>query len=300
MGMTMRMLTAFSLLFITSLLIPFNAVGAQQAGELVVNEPTEVFADDGEVVWQGAPGEIYRVLSVDADWALVAVGAEADAILGWVQLDGRVALRPSEVAAPAPAPASAPAPQPTATPIPPSGPGTVLRSDDFSDPGRATLPRTSVNQNHAAGYVDGEYEIRSGRSDNTVAFVSVSAPGYQNMSVAADVRVFGGPQSRGASLACRNSNLGDYRAHFRVEQQMVFIQREGQALVQVPAPALRRGDAVNRIELWCVGTTITVMANGVTVATTEDATLPGPGSVQLGVQGSGSTARFDNLVITQR
>jgi len=63
--------------------------------------------------------------------------------------------------------------------------------------------------------------------------------------------------------------------------------------------AVRAGEAVNRLELRCVGTTITGTVNGVDVVSINDPAY-GEGSHALGVRGSGTIARFDNLVVTQR
>jgi len=56
---------------------------------------------------------------------------------------------------------------------------------------------------------------------------------------------------------------------------------------------------MNRIELTCVGATITASINGTQVAAVQDITYA-TGRHFIGVNGAGSTGRFDNLVVTQR
>ena len=58
------------------------------AAELVVLGPAPVYSDYGEVLWIAAPGERYRVVTMDGDWVLgindVVVGTSYVARVGWL------------------------------------------------------------------------------------------------------------------------------------------------------------------------------------------------------------------------
>jgi len=70
-------------------------------------------------------------------------------------------------------------------------------------------------------------------------------------------------------------------------------------LLDQGATIIRTGDVVNRLELICAGTTISGVVNGTIVGTVVDR-AHATGSNRIGVGGSGSIGRFDNLVVTQR
>ena len=218
---------------------------------------------------------------------------------------------PAEVptAAPPPPTPVPPPPAPTATVQPPSGPGTVLLSDDFNDPTRAQLPLAPTGAERSQGYIGGEYEIINGDTQAT-SVEDVLVPGsYQDTSIAIDVRVYGGiPRLRGAHIVCRGVGVGTgyVLALYPEEQRFALLRRQPSMpnspvvlLEQRGLGAIRPGEGVNRLELSCVGPTITGSVNGVVVATVQDPTFAA-GRHAIGVRGSGTTARFDNLVVTQR
>ena len=193
---------------------------------------------------------------------------------------------------------------PTPTAVARPEPGTVLLSDNFDDPTMASLPRGPVNPNIVSQrYIDGEYEIGIGP---TVAEIGVPVPGtYIDSAIAVSAKVFGGSEQRGIVLACRRQDQpeGAYRLVVRPGQQHFLLQRnDGGAIVNLTdqgSGVIRAGDAWNRIELACVGNTISATINGTELGAVQDTTYS-LGRHHMNVAGTGATARFDDLVVTQR
>jgi hypothetical protein len=213
-------------------------------------------------------------------------------------------LAPSE---PQPTTLPVASPLPTAT-MQPSGPGTVLLADNFDDVSRPNFPLAPVGQNRSQGYVDGQYELINGDVGGNP--VPAILPGtYANSSIAIDVRVFGGPESRGGYVTCRqrlDAGAGideGYRLLLRPGSGELLLQRFNPSgvvtLLTQPSTAIRRGDAVNRIELTCSGPSISATINGTPVASVQDTTYTS-GQHRFGVIGAGATGRFDNLLVTQQ
>jgi len=205
-----------------------------------------------------------------------------------------------------PMPANTPVPAATATPLP--GPGSVLLSDNFDDPTRAQLPLSSTSPQESQGYVDGEYEIINGQAGpGSVADVLV--PGnYFDSSISVDARAIGGIQGRRAvQVFCRAGGGGAYALDIYPDEQRVILLRRQPSTPGSPAilidqrgtSVIRAGEAVNRVELACVGPVITGTVNGVVVATVNDPNYTS-GRSGIAARGSGTRARFDNLVVTQR
>jgi hypothetical protein len=202
-----------------------------------------------------------------------------------------------------PMPANTPVPAATATPLP--GPGAVLLSDNFDDPSRAQLPISSDDQ-ESQGYVSGEYEIINGRAElNSLSDVLV--PGrYSDSSTSIDARITGGTQGRRAvGLTCRQE-AGSYGMDVYPDDQRVHlfwrqpnVPGTNTFIDNRSISAIRTGDAVNRLELACVGSVIAASVNGVVVGSVND-TRYTSGRHRIVVRGSGARARFDNLVVTQR
>lgn len=210
---------------------------------------------------------------------------------------------------PTAAPEPAPPPAPEATPRP-TGPGAVLFEDNFDDPTKATLPLGPSDPNtRSQGYVGGKYEIVNGLTGQSVGtWVGPTIPGiYSDTSIAMDARVFGGPDTRSIVLTCRRQPAGNSGVWVAVrpQEQRFFIYRGDGApspfitLLDQRSAAIRQGDVMNHLELSCVGNAMTLTINGVQVAQVQDSAFA-LGRHAFGVAGTGSTARFDNLVLTQR
>jgi hypothetical protein len=195
--------------------------------------------------------------------------------------------------------------QPTATSRP--GPGAVLLEENFDDPARAILLLTSNNPStRSMGYVDGEYEIQSGLTMPGVVGSPLPETGADT-SIAIDGRVYGGPDTRGVYVLSRWSQAEGVVAAYRfgvlpAQGRFTLERQDGSrvvSLVSQPSSAIRGGEAMNRLELTCVGPSISASINGTPVAAIQDPSYPN-GRHFIGVNGAGSSGRFDNLVVTQR
>jgi hypothetical protein len=220
-----------------------------------------------------------------------------------------------------PAPDVQPAPTPTAQPTTPptvatatpqaSGPGTTLLSDNFDDPTRAQLPLAPTGGVRSQGYADGEYEVING-APSPEGVQDVSVPGrFSDTSISIDARLYGGiTNRRNAYVMCRATQRSEDPRNagyvFRIypdSQMFELIRREAPdritVLLNQASTAIRQGEATNRLELTCAGNTIRASVNGVAVATVQDGMYQA-GQHRIGAGGSGTTVRFDNLVVTQR
>lgn len=132
---------------------------------------------------------------------------------------------------------------------------------------------------------------------------------FDNSVISIDVRIVGDVASRYAFVVCRDVTADglakQYRASIVPEGQRLILSRwESGAqtvLSDTRDEVIRAGNAANRLELSCAGTTIAASVNGKGLASVEDTTLSrgdhaiGAGTF-AGVEGT-VEARFDNLVV---
>ena len=207
-----------------------------------------------------------------------------------------VAASPGAVASPSPAPK-------------PTTPPGVFVADNFDQEEFGQLQRTSPRPNdYTFAYDAGEY-VMTKINPALPAAPIVFVPGTFNNSVlAADVRIMGNVASRYAFVVCRDQSTGgqtkQYRASIVPDGRRVILSRWDSGAQRVLSeardePAIRTGNAVNRLELRCTGVRIAAVVNGKVVATADDMTLDkgehglGAGTF-AGVEGT-LEARFDNL-----
>jgi hypothetical protein len=194
---------------------------------------------------------------------------------------------------------------------PAAAPGTVLLSDNFDDPANGKLT--------AANYVGGQYRLRVTTAGMTsLSNPSSAVPGtYGDVSIAVDAQMPPNqPTPYAIHVACRvqegaaaAQGAGYYLLAVDPVQGRVsmFLRKDGRLVegafpTRQESPAVRRGGESNRIELSCVGDTLTAAVNGQQVLSVRDTTFRA-GRAQIGFEhgvGLGAEARFDNLVLTQR
>jgi tRNA A-37 threonylcarbamoyl transferase component Bud32 len=208
----------------------------------------------------------------------------------------RVAASPGAVASPSPAPR-------------PTTPPGVFLADNFDQEEFGQLQRTSPRpSDYTFAYDAGEY-VMTKINPALPAAPIVFVPGTFNNSVlAVDVRIMGDVASRYAFVVCRDQSTGgqtkQYRASIVPDGRRVILSRWDSGTQRVLSeardePAIRTGNAVNRLELRCTGVRIAAIVNGKVVATADDMTLDkgehglGAGTF-AGVEGT-LEARFDNL-----
>lgn len=188
-------------------------------------------------------------------------------------------------------------------------PGAVLFADNFENPSAGALPRSSAEPTHYfEGYVDGEYRVQV--LDPTYGLLrAIYIPGtFGDSSLAVDVRLTGEPGSQTVILACRlqPGDESQYRFFVNPETRTFRLFRRDSAtgfadLAPLqPSAAIRRGNAVNRLQITCAGDTISASINGLEVASVRDGTYS-TGRMWFGTGTTGvlGDLRFDNLLIRQ-
>lgn len=181
-------------------------------------------------------------------------------------------------------------------------------ADNFDDPVSGVLPTSSDRPSaYVRGYVAGEYQVQI----VDPAFDPVAAafiPGiYTNASIAVDARLVGASTSRRLSVSCRRQPDADSAYRLTVSPdtgRFLLSRRDTGTRVDLvswqSSPAIRRGNQTNRLELICVGTTISAKINGIELASVQDGTYQ-LGRMWIGVAATNATAdaRFNDLVVTR-
>jgi hypothetical protein len=190
--------------------------------------------------------------------------------------------------------------------------GEVAYRDEFDDPDASQLAMENVDSStRRFDIIDGEYVIEKIDPDLD-SLVGTFLPGaYRDAVVAVDVRLVGATENRSVYLTCRDESSATGSTYYFVsvepgDASFQFGLREKDEATNfasgVRQDAITPGNAVNRIELRCIGDEITAVINGVEVARVEDGTLTeGRISIRTGLYaGEPGTvdARFDNLVVT--
>ncbi len=187
----------------------------------------------------------------------------------------------------------------------------VLFQENFSDPARGLLSINSPEPTrYSYTYDNGEYAIRV--LDPAFDRLPIrSLPGdYANATLAVDARIVGDTAVRYIALSCRSSNSGHYRLVVEPDSGVFrLIRRDGESastelVPEKAAPAIRRGNGTNHIELSCSGSTIAVIINGSEVASVQDSTYT---TGLMWIAGGAYTGnrvttdiRFDNVTAIQR
>lgn len=191
----------------------------------------------------------------------------------------------------------------------------VLLADDFSDPQRGRLSRSSSNPDRFEnGYFDGDYFIRRMHSDSGRDGWKVFVPGtYRDSPIGVDVRFVDPRQNSIAYLSCRWSPSGSPSSGYRLGLLNGFLNlerwSEGQSKLLVSYPRSVSGisgitdtASWNRIGLQCNGDEISVIANGTVIGSVRDDTysegrLAIDAAFAPPVEGMLAEARFGNLAV---
>jgi hypothetical protein len=187
--------------------------------------------------------------------------------------------------------------------------GEVLLTDSFDNPAAGRLSSQSNDPAVEQGYVGGEYQVRLSSAAKPFRAVGASSV-FADLQVSVDARLAEGTEARWVGVACR-LNPRDGTAQFYAlltvpaTGQFALSNFDGYRWVHlVPfrsSEAVRRGNASNRLELICAGSTIVARINGTEVASALDRTYDS-GYVAV-VVGRDEVmpveARFDNLVVRE-
>ncbi len=187
----------------------------------------------------------------------------------------------------------------------------ILLSESFDDPRRGLI-QTRRDTHAENTYEGGEYRVRNISPEG--GWRGLTVPGtFGNATLTVDARLIGDPRGRLIALGCRQHTdpQGGTQASqisFAVypdARSFEIVHNHGRGFTTlVPrrtTSEIRPGNEVNHLELSCVGSTATVRANDVDLATASD--IPDtPGRFFVAVSGPGDAqphadASIDNLAV---
>jgi hypothetical protein len=183
-------------------------------------------------------------------------------------------------------------------------------ADAFDDPVAGFLSTASPSRTEARfAYDGGEFVIQT-LVENAGIWQAGIPGAFTDASIAVDVRLGGDSPDGGlVLLGCRSNttetSTSEYTLSLRSWDGELELTRwdDGEPVVlaaQIPEN-LKTGDATNRLELACVGSTITAIVNGEQVLTVEDETYAsGSFFIGAGVEPGADgivEARWDNLEV---
>jgi hypothetical protein len=184
----------------------------------------------------------------------------------------------------------------------PTEPTTIILQDDFQNPSAGRLPPSSEVPWAANGYESGEYAIKA---DVYAPLPSAARiPGsYDTVWLSVDARIVGPTTTRTVILQCRAAALNGYQLEIEPDHSGFAVYRlDAGRKTPIVRPgtsdAIRTGNQTNRVELGCVGNTITARVNGTVLGSAEDGTYPhGSAFLATAAPGATSEVRFDNLLV---
>jgi uncharacterized delta-60 repeat protein len=190
-----------------------------------------------------------------------------------------------------------------------AAPGDVLLADDFASAATGVFSTSGQAGRSRYAYSGGEFVISKVDAAWEQYPIS-SVPGlYADATLAVDVRITGPVSGRFIALGCRDSAEGYYVLLVDVENGTFRLGRRGDSAFDHVedqfAPVIRQGSAVNRYELRCAGSELSVTINGQRVATVSDGNLQeGELFIGVGVYSNRlpatAEARFDNLRVIRQ
>lgn len=184
--------------------------------------------------------------------------------------------------------------------------GAVIYQDDFSDVSTGWPVDTFAEG--GTSYYDGQYRITVNEVDYAV-WANSATGDYADISTEVDAVMLAGPQENEFGLLCRFVDNDNFYIATIASDGYYFIWRRLNGgdweLVGMESgefsEAIRTGNQSNRIRLDCVGSSITLYANGVELIQVFDSSLPS-GDVGLyagSFEQGGVDVLFDNFVVIQ-
>jgi hypothetical protein len=184
--------------------------------------------------------------------------------------------------------------------------GSVIYQDDFSD-FNSGWPSDDFTEG-STGYYNGQYHIVVNET-NYAVWAASSTGVYGDVIVEADGVKLGGPDENEFGLLCRFVDNGNFYAATIASDGYYFIWRRinngdwemvGMETGEF-SEAIHTGTQSNRIRLECIGSSLTLYANGTLLRQVQDSSLTsGDVGLYAGTfEEAGTDVLFDNFVITQ-
>lgn len=184
--------------------------------------------------------------------------------------------------------------------------GAVIYQDDFSNT-NSGWPIDSFAEG-STGYYNGQYRITVNETDYAI-WSSSGAGDFGDISVEADAVMIGGPEENEFGLLCRFIDNSNFYVATIASDGYYFIWRRLNGgdweLVGMDSgqtsTAIYTGTQTNRIRLDCIGSSLTLYANGTQLIQVHDSSLT---SGDVGVYAgsfdvAGVDVVFDNFLILQ-
>jgi hypothetical protein len=160
-----------------------------------------------------------------------------------------------------------------------------------------------TGKNYKMGYDMGGYRMYADFDND--AIYSVKTTNYGDVRVEIDAARLGGPFSSYYGLTCRFQNGGNYYSLVLTGDGSFAILKKltGKfytlAQSQAPSTAINRSTAYNRMQIECVGPTLTLSVNGQVLLQARDYDFPAGyvGMIAGNQRESGMDALFDNIAV---
>ncbi len=183
------------------------------------------------------------------------------------------------------------------------GGGQLPWSDDFSDPASGWQAESDASAE--VGYYEGVMRLLV-KVPNRLAWASAGRE-FSDFHLAVEATQVAGPDDNEYGILVRVRDADHfYRFSISGDGYYQVSKYDGEEWVVLsgdwtPSDAIRMGVATNLLEVVCQGTTMTFLANGVTLTQVEDRSYP-RGDVGL-YAGSffepGVEVHFDDLIVTE-
>lgn len=199
--------------------------------------------------------------------------------------------------------ATQPPAQATQAPAEESGPA-VLLQDDFSDP-NSGWDRVNETQG-SSDYQDGGYRIFVNETNYSV-WANPNRTSYTDVHVEVDAQKIGGDDDNEFGIICRHADPGNYYAAVITSDGFFGFWRrvDGGDLEMIGGDQMQTSDTINlggesnHIHLDCLGSTLTLFANGEQLGQVTDSTIS---SGDVGLYAgtfdvAGTDVLFDNFFV---
>ncbi|MGH2581497.1 MAG: hypothetical protein ACRDFQ_01205 [Anaerolineales bacterium] len=182
----------------------------------------------------------------------------------------------------------------------------VLYQDDFSNTGSG-WDRSTFDEG-SSDYANGGYRIVVNATDYSV-WANPNQTTYTDTRVEVDATKTGGPDDNEFGIICRHADPSNYYAavissdgFFGFWKRVAGADLELVGMTEFgQSAAINQGSASNHIRLDCVGSTLTLYANGTLLGSVTDTThTSGDVGLYAGTfDQSGTDILFDNFVVYQ-